>query len=204
MRTKGLTFVAGILAAASMFAIPASAQEKEATKDDKAAKLTVEDQVMVSSTSRVQALDLEKRELTLKGPLGDEVTVTVDKAVKRLDQVKVGDDVTVKYYISLAAELREPTDEEKKNPLVIAAGVAKSPEGTAPAAGGLRMFRVVATVEGLERPTRRLTLKGPRGNYVTVRARDVKKLEQLRLGDTIVATFTEALAVSVEPAANKQ
>ena len=58
-------------------------------------------------------------------------------------------------------------------------------------------------MEGLERPTRLLTLKGPRGNYMSTRARDVKKLEKLRLGDTIVVTFTEALAISVEKADKK-
>ena len=171
------------------------AQDKE-----HAAKMSVEDSVLISRTATVQALDLEKRELTLKDALGNETTVTVDKAVKRLDEVKVGDDVTAKYYVSVAAELREPTAEEKKKPLMVVEGAAKAPKGASPAAGGLRVLRVVATVEGLERPTRLLTLKGPRGNYLTVRARDPKKLEKLRLGDTIVVTFTEALAVAVEKA----
>jgi len=81
---------------------------------------------------------------------------------------------------------------------MITEGMAKAPKGASPAAGGLRMIRVLATVEGLQRPTRMVTLKGPRGNYLSVRARDVKRLEKLHLGDTIVVTFTEALAVSVE------
>jgi len=175
----------------------------QAQTDPAASRGSVEDEVLISVTATVQDLDLEKRELTLKGSLGDVTTVTVDKAVKRLNEVKVGDEVTAKYYLSIAADLREPTEDEKSNPLVVTAGVAKSPKGTAPAAGGLRMVRAVTTVEGLERPTRLLTLKGPRGNYVTVRARDPKRLETLRLGDTIVVTFTEALAVSVEKAKKK-
>ena len=162
--------------------------------------MTVEDEVLISATATVQALDVEKRELTLKGPLGDVVTLTVDPAVKRLNEIKVGDEVTAKYYVSIAAELREPTAAEKEKPLVVTEGMAKAPKGASPAAGGLRTIRVVATVEGLERPTRMVTLKGPRGNYLSVRARDVKRLEKLHLGDTIVVTFTEALAVSVEKA----
>ncbi|MCI0744104.1 MAG: hypothetical protein L0Y58_01755 [Verrucomicrobia subdivision 3 bacterium] len=177
------------------FNMVAGAQDKPAIHT-----MSSEDEVLISATATVQALDLEKRELTLKGPLGDTVTVTVDKAVKRLDEIKAGDEVTAKYYVSIAAELREPTAAEKEKPLMITEGVAKAPKGTSPAAGGLRMIRVVATVEGLERPTRLVTLKGPRGNYLSVRARDVKRLEKLHLGDTIVVTFTEALAVSVEKA----
>jgi hypothetical protein len=163
-------------------------------------KMSTEDEVLISVTAKVEAVDVEKRELTLKGPLGDSVTLTVDKAVKRLNEIKSGDEVTAKYYISIAAELREPTDAEKEHPLMIADGMATAPKGTSPAAGGLRVIRVVATVEGLERPTRIVTLKGPRGNYLSVRARDVSRLEKLHLGDTIVVTFTEALAVSVEKA----
>jgi hypothetical protein len=179
--------------------ISAPAQEKAPIH-----KMAAEDAVLISATATVQELDLEKRELTLKGPLGDVTTVTVDNAVKRLDEIKVGDEVTAEYYISVAAELREPTPSEKENPLFVTEGIAKAPKGTSPAAGGLRVIRVVATVEGLERPTRRVTLKGPRGNYMSVRARDVNRLEKLHLGDTIVVTFTEALAVSVEKASQQK
>ena len=177
------------------FSLSAQAQVKD--KPD-LHKMTVEDEVLISATATVQAVDIEKRELTLKGPLGDVVTLTVDKEVKRLNEVKVGDEVTAKYYVSIAAELREPTEAEKEKPIMITEGMAKAPKGASPAAGGLRMIRVLATVEGLQRPTRMVTLKGPRGNYLSVRARDPKRLEKLHLGDTIVVTFTEALAVSVE------
>ena len=195
MKNSSLTkWLCGALLA---FGLSAPAQDK------KLHNMTVEDEVLISATATVQAVDLEKRELTLKDPLGEVTTLTVDKAVKRLNEIKVGDEVTAKYYISVAAELREPTAAEKENPLVVTEGMAKAPKGTDPAAGGLRVIRVVATVEGLERPTRKLTLKGPRGNYLSVRARDVNRLEKLHLGDTIVVTFTEALAVSVEKAAKK-
>jgi len=163
-------------------------------------KMTVGDDVLVNATATVEAVNLEKRELTLKGSLGDISTITVDKAVKRLDEIKPGDQVKVQYYLAMAAELREPTSEEKANPIMVVEGTAKAPKSAAPAAGQLNVIRVVATVEGLERPTRMLTLKGPRGNYLSVRARDVKKLEKLHLGDTIVVTFTEALAIGVEKA----
>ena len=42
-----------------------------------------------------------------------------------------------------------------------------------------------------------LTLKGPLGKYHTVRVKDANKLTDLRLGDSIVVTYTEALAVEV-------
>lgn len=195
---KESTLTQWLCSATLAFGLAAQAQEKSLHN------MAVEDEALISVTARVQAIDLEKRELTLKGPLGNEVSLTVDKEVKRLDEVKVGDEVTAKYYVSIAGELREPTAAEKENPLVVTAGMAKAPKDTAPAAGGLRVIRAVATVEGLQRPTRIVTLKGPRGNQMEVRARDVSRLEKLHLGDTIVVTFTEALAVSVEKAGKQK
>src|SRR4051812_27125854 len=87
------------------------------------APLTAEDSVLVSVTAKVQSIDVAKRELTLKGPLGNLNSFTVDKHVKRLDEVKVGDEVTADYYISVAGELRPPTEDERKNPIMMVEGV---------------------------------------------------------------------------------
>lgn len=166
--------------------------------------MRVSDSAMVSVSATVQAIDVAKREVTLKGSLGNVITFTVDKRVTRLDEVKVGDKVVADYYVSFAAELRAPTAEEKANPKVTEQGTAKAPAGTEPAAGYLRVSRAVVTVEGLDRPTKSLTVKGPAGNFVTVEVNDVAKLSQLRLGDTIVVTYTEALAIALEKRAPKK
>jgi Cu/Ag efflux protein CusF len=166
--------------------------------------LSREDAVLVSITASVQAIDLAKREVTLKGPLGNVVTFTVDKRVKRLDEVKVGDNVEADYYVAFAAEVRPPTAEEKANPLTVLEEKAKAPRGTDPAGGGLRVIKAVVTVEGLDRPTKSLTVAGPLGNLFTFQVEDVANLSKLRIGDTIVATYTEALAVSLEKRAPKK
>ncbi len=161
---------------------------------------------LVTATAKVEAIDLAKREVTLKGPLGNVETVVVGEDVKRLNEVKVGDEVTVEYYIGIAAELRAPTDEEMKQPFVVLDGAAKAPTTSAPAGATARVVRVVATVEGLDRPTQTVTLKGPRGRYITVRVEDPGVLLKPRIGDKVVVTAAEALAVSLEkakPAAKK-
>ena len=159
--------------------------------------------VLVTLTASVEAIDPATREVTLKGPLGNTATFTVDKRVKRLDEVKVGDLVRADYYIAIAAEVRKPTAEELKHPLVVLDAAGKAPPGTSPAAGGLRRFKVVTTIEGLDRPTQTVTVKGPRGNYLTARVADPSRLTQVRIGDTILVTYTEALAISLEKAEKK-
>ncbi len=165
--------------------------------------MTREETVLVTITASVEAIDLASREVTLKGPLGNEVTFTVDQRVKRLNEVKVGDHVQADYYVSIAAELRQPTAEEKENPIVLLGAAGKAPPGTSPAAGGLRQFKVVTTIEGLDRPTQTITVKGPRGNYLTARVADPSRLTQMRIGENIVVTYTEALAISLEKAEKK-
>jgi len=156
--------------------------------------------VLVTVTASVEAIDYTNREVTLKGPLGNTVTFTVDQRVKRLNEVKVGDLIQADYYVSVAAEVRKPTEEEEKNPLVFLGAAGKAPPGTSPAAGGLRQFKVVTTIEGLDRPTQTITIKGPRGNYLTARVADPSRLTQVRIGEHIVVTYTEALAISLEKA----
>jgi hypothetical protein len=159
--------------------------------------------VLVTITAAVEAINYTNREVTLKGPLGNSVTFTADQRVKRLNEVKVGDLVRADYFVSFAAELRKPTPEEEKNPFVQLDAAAKAPPGTSPAGGVLRQFRVVTTIEGLDRPTQTITVKGPGGNYLTARVADPANLPKMRIGENIVVTLTEALAVSLEKVEKK-
>lgn len=159
---------------------------------------------LVTVTAKVEAVDVATREVTLKGPLGNVGTYVVSDKVKRLDEIKPGDEVNVKYYLGIAAELRPPTPEEEKEPLVVIKTKGRAGSEAPPGAGGLRVLRVVATVEGLDRPTQTVTLKGPRGHYLTVRVQDPSVLEKPHLGDTVVVTCAEAMAVSVEKVKEKE
>ena len=193
-----------ILCSALLAASPAAllSAETQSTPAN-AATMSRKDALLVTVTASVEAIDLATREVTLKGPLGNSVTFTVDSRVKRLAEVKVGDLVRADYYVSVAAELRKPTAEEAKTPFVILDAAAKAPPGTPPAAAGLRRFKVVTTIEGLDRPTQTVTVKGPRGNYFTARVADPSRLTQMRIGENVVLTCTEALAISLEKAEAK-
>jgi hypothetical protein len=159
--------------------------------------------VLVTVTATVEDIDYTNREVTLKGQMGNEVTFVVDPAVKRFNEIKVGDTVQADYYVAIAAELRKPTSEEKAHPIMVLDAVGKAPPGVSPAAGGLHRFKVVTTVEGIDRPTQSITIKGPRGHYFTTRVADPERLTKVRIGDNIVVTYTEAVAISLDKAAKK-
>ena len=197
MKTNHITRNLQTLVLTAALAVSIVALENKASA---AEPLSGEQSILVSVTATVQAIDQAKREVTVKGPLGNVVTFTVDKRVKRLNEVKVGDEATADYFISLMGELRAPTEEQKQNPVQVLEVTARAPKGTEPVGGALNVIKAVTTVVGLDLPTQSLTLKGqgPMGYTATIRAQNVDNLKKLSLGDTIVVTYTEALAVSLE------
>jgi hypothetical protein len=58
----------------------------------------------------------------------------------------------------------------------------------------------VAAVESIDYGTRQILLSGPSGNLVTVTAGPaVRNLNQIKVGDKVVMTYSEAIAVQLSP-----
>lgn len=160
--------------------------------------LAFEETVDVSVTAKVKAIDYATRVVTLKGTDGHEVTMVVDKSVARLNEVRVGDDVKAQYRAVILAELRSPTPEESANPMAMVTFAGRSPTGATPSGGVGQAMRVVTTVEAVDVPNMRVTLRGPMGETEVIRGRNPENIKRLRVGETIVITFAESLALSLE------
>ena len=60
---------------------------------------------------------------------------------------------------------------------------------------------ITATVEGIDTAKRQLTLKGPKGNLVVVDVSEqVKRFDEIKVGDIVSAQYTEALVFQVKKA----
>ena len=59
-------------------------------------------------TANVEAVDYQKRTITLRGPHGNVATYKVGDAVKRLNEVKMGDQVVLRITDSLAILVEKP------------------------------------------------------------------------------------------------
>ena len=42
------------------------------------------------------------------------------------------------------------------------------------------------------------TVQGPRGNYVTIQMEDEELIKELNIGEVLILTYAEAIAVSLE------
>ena len=68
---------------------------------------------------------------------------------------------------------------------------AKAPEGLDPAGAMGAMVKGVVTIEALNRPFMLATVKGPKGNYLTLPVEDATLLEKLHIGQVLVLTYAE-------------
>ena len=100
---KTTLIAALILAATASFGV--SAQSTGAAVDREPGKVGIAQAVDVTAT--ISALDAAKREITLKGPEGREVTMVAGAEVKNFNQLKVGDKVDIQYVEALVLELKK-------------------------------------------------------------------------------------------------
>jgi hypothetical protein len=154
----------------------------------------------VSMTATVKNVDQRTRLLVLEVGGGKQFTIHADEAVRNLAQVHAGDTVIVQYLESLAAEVRAPTEEEKTNPRSYIAVLERAALGDKPGAGGAQELRIVGTITAIDKGEQTVTLTDLAGGVLVVEARDPRNLDKVAVGDPIVLTYIEAVAVQVEPA----
>ena len=181
-----------LLTAALLGAAAAALAQQPATEAGQAAAASV-----VRITASVEGVDAANRTVTLKGPRGRVVTLPVGLEVQNFDQIKAGDIVVVRYLEALSLELKKSGSGVRER--TETQTVAPARPGERPAAAEARQLTVVADVVGVDPKRQLVTLRGPR-RTVDVKVRDPNQLKLLKLGDQVEATYTEATAISIEPA----
>ena len=151
----------------------------------------------------VDAVEAEKRLITLRGPGGRSGTFPVSPEVRRLSEIHAGDTILADYRVAAVAELRAPTAEEERVPLVLGEMIDRNPANLPPGGTLARSIRVVTTIDALNATAGTITLTGPLDGQVVAKLDDPAALPQLRVGQKIVVTFAETLVLSVQPAAKK-
>jgi len=151
----------------------------------------------VKLTATITAIDAATRALTLKGPEGKEVTLTAGPEVKNFAQMKVGDQVNVEFVEALTLELKKGSTAPVARTEQAGAAAAKPGERPAGAVG--RQVTIIAEVMNVDAKTQVVTLRGPQ-RTVELKVKDPEQFKRVAKGDRVEATYTEALAIAVEPA----
>ena len=195
--TIALALIAAACAATTFAQQPATQGAAIATQPGKA---TIAQTVDVSA--EITGLDKAKRVITLKGPQGNSLDIVAGDEVKNFDKLKVGDVVSARYVESLTLEVKKTTV-AKADP-VVREGVVRSKTGEQPAGAVMREVTAIVDVTAVDPAKSTITIKGPTGNVRTLNVKNPDQFKVVKVGDHIEVTYTEALAVSVEPAPAKK
>jgi hypothetical protein len=193
-----------LLLLTALVAFPAAAQQKPdvkggtvvASEPGRAAAVRA-----LEISAVVVSIDHASRVLTLKGPRGNVQDVAVEPAVKNFDNIRAGDFVMVRFMQSLALDLQKTKTGDKG--ITAGEGMATAKPGERPAVVGAREISAIAKVTAVNKKAKTISLKGPRGNTVTLDVENPDHFKVVKVGDEVRVTYTEAVAVSVEPAARK-
>ena len=145
----------------------------------------------------VDAIDLPSRHVVIKGASGKLFAMAIGPEARNLEQVKVGDQVSVSYAQALTLSLMKDGKElrgKAETPMG-----ARSAEGDRPAGAIGKKVEVTADVTAVNTTTHVVTLRGPK-HEVDIKVRDPEQLKLIKVGDQVQAVYTEAVALSVEPA----
>lgn len=168
------------------------AGEAESEKKEKPYIYTTQ---TMNVTAKVEAVNHETREVTLRGPEGNTVSFVAGDDVRNLAQVSEGDILAVEY-------LQSSTIEVFDNPGLEAgvgelAAAARAEEGEMPAGVVMDTIVVTATVEDINIEANTFKLKWADESVDEFVARNPENLKKADVGDLVVMTYTEAVAISV-------
>jgi hypothetical protein len=153
--------------------------------------------VTVSAT--VQAVDLEKRLVTLKREDGSTFTVEAGPAVRNLPQLAAGDTVALRYVESVFVALKKPGDPVA--PPEVSLEMRRAELGATPGGTVARDISATVKIESVDTAKHIVVFTAPDG---ALRAITVKRptfqeyIKGLKPGDQVEITYTEAVAISVE------
>lgn len=182
-------------AAVALFATSTMAQTPTVTGGSQPGKAGVGRTITIPAT--VVAVDKGTRDVTLKGPQGNELTVTASQEVKNFDAIKVGDKVNATYKQAFTVELKKGGGAavgrtESKGSMQMNSG-----EKVAGSVG--RRVTIVADVVAVDTAAQLVTLRGPQ-RTVDMVVSDPQQLARVAKGDQVEVTYTQGLLMALEPA----
>jgi Cu/Ag efflux protein CusF len=148
----------------------------------------------IEAVVTVTKVDAKARTVTVRGPSGNLHTLAVPPEAQNLDKVKPGDRFRMAYAEAAVLSISkggEPTVKVDKS-------VKVAPKGALPGGQMVRTVRLTATVDAIDYKSRRVALRGPKGNVVALAVSpEVKDLERVAAGDRVSIVYSEAIALEM-------
>lgn len=180
----------------TLLATAVGAQSPGTTTFEQIPKGKVLSSTSVEVTATVEAINQETREVTFKRQDGTVRTVVAGPEVKNLAQVKVGDTIKLLYQEAVSIRIDKSTGGTPAVKETV--GVSRNAPGSLPGGYIGKETTKTGLVEAINAIDSVVTLKGPEGRLLDVFVEDRATLGKVNIGDTVVITYSEAVALTVE------
>ena len=153
---------------------------------------------LTTASGQVTAVDPATRTISLRGANGNTVDIVAGPDIRNFNQIKPGDTLTLDYYESVAVDVRPAGSGAPE--VVTETAAARTAKGERPGGAVGRQTTITAEIWHINRSANLVILKGPQGNRRTIQVRDPalrEKLQQLKEGDLVDFTITQAVAAAI-------
>ncbi len=182
--SKSFAFALALLS--SMFLSPATL-----AGDPSMGKAAV---ITAAGNYKVTAIDHKKREVTLQDEEGNSETFVIGEEARNLDQVEVGDIVTVKAASGIAVALYPAPGAALG--VVERTGVSRSEKGQKPHGAIYHHVELTGRVEKVDPKKREVTIRGKEAS-VTVPVAEEVDLGKVKVGDTVRIDILDMVSITV-------
>jgi hypothetical protein len=153
----------------------------------------------VEIQATIVVIDPKTRTAVVRLEDGTTRTLAVSEEARNFEQAKAGDILTLRYLEAIALNLEKaPGAKPGKS---VSETMSRAKEGDKPGGTMRRTVTVVGTVSEIDAKAGVVTVVGPEDGVVDIKVEDSARLAEVKKGDLVRATFTEALVVSVTPPA---
>ena len=154
----------------------------------------------VTVTAKVLSVDQKTRKVKIKTDAGKKYSFIAGPNVVNLPQVKKDDIITVVYTEAIGYQVRK---HNKQTGVTVTDAAAAAEPGQKPAGAVMQQTTVAVTITAIDATVPSVTFKGPDGDIKTIKIKDPQKLNGVKVGDVVDITYTEAIAIKVDPAPKK-
>lgn len=146
-------------------------------------------------TGTVAVVNTESRLMTLETPSGKFEVLHVPPEVKRIDEIKIGDKVTISETEAVLVDIDKGGSAGSMGS-ELKQDVERAP-GEKPAGTMVDTLKIYGKVEAVDKAASKVTVRGPK-ETVTLSVKNAALLDDLAPGDGVVATYIRVISGMVE------
>ena len=151
-------------------------------------------ETVITVHGKIVAVDSASKQVTLQGPNGKNVTLTVNNPYN-LRSLKAGDRYVAQFTESVSIVGKGPSD--KPPVATLAAGLWTAKPGEVPGAAAAREAQLVVVVSAIDQADQRVTLQAPDGSTENIHVTNPAALQGVQVGDIITITLTQSVAIAL-------